>query len=82
MPFFWSKIVEDGTILGNMYKNSQVKLTNTMRFSYPGYNEILTGYADDKNINSNDKIYNKNITILEKLNNDDLFRGSVYAFAS
>jgi hypothetical protein len=37
-----------------------------MWFSYPGYNEILTGKADDQNIFSNDKIPNPNETILEQ----------------
>ena len=31
-----------------------------MWFSYPGYNEILSGKADDKRITSNNKINNPN----------------------
>ena len=37
-----------------------------MWFSYPGYNEILTGLADDQHINSNSKIPNPNETVLEQ----------------
>ena len=45
---------------------SKVNLTNKMLFSFPGYNEILTGKADDSSINSNDKIPNPNETVLEQ----------------
>jgi len=52
-----------------------------MWFSYPGYNEILSGKADDENITSNDKIYNPNQTILELANNNG-YSGKVAAFGS
>ena len=45
------------------------------------YNEILTGSVDSS-ITSNDKIYNKNKTILELLNMDKNYSGKVAAFAS
>src|SRR5699024_9326815 len=51
-------------------------------FSYPGYNEILTGEADDERINSNEKMNNPNITILEELNNSEAYAGKVAAFGS
>lgn len=82
MPFFWNTIAKEGQLHGNRNKDSKVNLTNKMAFSYPGYNEILTGKADDKNVNSNDKIYNKNVTILEKVNNSEAYKGKVAAFAS
>ncbi|WP_111309181.1 phosphoglyceromutase [Confluentibacter sediminis] len=82
MPFFWNTIAKQGQLHGNRNVDSKVNLTNKMVFSYPGYNEILTGKADDDNINSNDKIYNKNITILEKINNSESFKGKVAAFCS
>lgn len=66
MPFIWSHVVNTGQIYGNRIKGSKVNLTNRMWFSYPGYNEILTGKADDENINSNDKIPNPNQTVLEQ----------------
>ena len=53
LPFFWSQVVKMGQIHGNRKLESKVDLTNSMWFSYPGYNEILTGTADDKNIRSN-----------------------------
>ncbi|PID68940.1 MAG: phosphoglyceromutase [Flavobacteriales bacterium] len=82
MPFLWTTIAENGQIYGNKALGNVFKLTNTMLFSYPGYNEILTGYADDKNVNSNDKINNQNVTILEKANNDKKYAGKVAAFCS
>jgi len=53
-----------------------------MWFSYPGYNEILSGHADDKNIDSNDKNYNPNTTVLEFINSQPGFKGKVAAFTS
>lgn len=66
MPFIWKEVVKMGQIHGNRRLGSKVNLTNDMWFSYPGYNEILTGRADDKNIYSNDKIPNPNETVLEQ----------------
>jgi hypothetical protein len=66
MPFVWNQVANMGQIYGNRTLGNKVNLTNGMWFSYPGYNEILTGRADDQNINSNDKIPNPNETILEQ----------------
>lgn len=82
MPFFWNTIAIEGQLHGNRLKGSKVDLTNKMMFSYPGYNEILTGRSDDKNINSNDKIYNLNKTILETANESNAYQGKVAAFGS
>ncbi|MCW9708468.1 alkaline phosphatase family protein [Fodinibius salsisoli] len=82
LPFTWNTIAEMGTIHGNRKEGSKVNLTNGMLFSYPGYNEILTGEADDGRINSNDKVNNPNVTILEQLNNSDRYEGKVAAFGS
>ena len=81
MPFFWSVIAEEGRIYGNRAHGSLVNLTNNFWFSYPGYNEILTGFIDDR-ITSNDKIDNPNVTVLEYINGLPEFRNSVAAFAS
>ena len=45
---------------------SVVTLTNTHRFSYPGYSEILTGEAHDDVIKSNDRVQNPYPTVLEE----------------
>lgn len=82
MPFLWSVIGKNGAIYGNRKMSSYVNCSNTMWFSYPGYNEILSGYADDARITSNDKINNPNTTVLEFLNSQSKFKGSVAAFGS
>jgi hypothetical protein len=66
MPFIWKEAILKGQIFGNRDLGSKVDLTNKRRFSYPGYNEILTGKADDENITSNSKKPNSNKTILEE----------------
>jgi hypothetical protein len=66
LPFFWKKIAKEGQIYGNQTKGSSAQITNTMKFSYPGYNEILTGFADPA-IDSNAKKPNQNFTVLEWL---------------
>lgn len=82
MPFFWNTIATQGQLHGNRFKGSRVNLTNKMIFSYPGYNEILTGRADDEHIDSNDKIYNSNVTLLERANSSQAYKGKVAAFGS
>lgn len=81
MPFFWSTIQQQGQIYGNRWKNSPVDVANPYWFSYPGYSEILTGYPDT-NVNSNDHPANKNVTVLEYLNQQAAFRGKVAAFGA
>lgn len=82
LPFFWSVLVKEGQLYGNRKIGSKVDCSNTMWFSYPGYNEILCGYADDARIHSNDKIPNPNVTILEYLHKQEAFAGKVRAFGS
>ncbi|PJJ07818.1 phosphopentomutase/2,3-bisphosphoglycerate-independent phosphoglycerate mutase family metalloenzyme [Flavobacterium sp. 1] len=82
MPFFWNEVVKMGQFHGNRNQGSNVNLTNSMWFSYPGYNEILTGSADDIRIKSNDKFNNPNMTVLEKINNLSEYKGKVAAFGS
>ena len=52
-----------------------------MNFSYPGYNELLTGSPDPR-IDSNDKRPNPNVTVFEWLNRKPAFRGKVTAVGS
>ena len=82
MPFFWNEVIKMGQLHGNRNQGSNVNLTNSMWFSYPGYNEILTGAADDARIKSNDKFNNPNVTVLEKINNLSKYKGKVAAFGS
>jgi hypothetical protein len=82
LPFFWGTLASKGQLYGNRAHGSKVNVTNMMRFSYPGYNEILTGKADDIRINSNDKIENPNTNVLEFINQQPGFNGKVAAFTS
>lgn len=82
MPFFWQTIAQKGQLYGNRQLGSQVDCSNSMWFSYPGYNEILSGFPDDERIHSNDKINNPNETVLEFINRQAGFEGKVAAFAS
>ncbi len=81
MPFFWNTIATKGQLYGNRWKGNLVNVTNQMWFSYPGYNEILTGFADP-GIRSNNKINNENQTVLEFINQQKGFQGKVAAFGS
>src|ERR1700761_2995877 len=73
-PFFWSTIREKGQLYGNRNIGNLVNVTNPYQFSYPGYNEIFTGYPDTA-VNSNDTIWNKNTNVLEFLNRQKGFTG-------
>ena len=53
-----------------------------MWFSYPGYNEILCGFADDEKITSNDPTDNPNKNVLEFLNEQKDFKGRISAYTS
>jgi len=81
MPFFWQNIVTKGAVIGDRDNNSNMSVANDWYFSYPGYSEILTGYADP-NIDSNKKFNNPNITILEWLNDKKEYKNKVASFAS
>jgi hypothetical protein len=68
MPFFWRELMtKHGSIAGNRQLQSAVTLTNTHRFSFPGYSEILLGEAHDDVIKSNDRVQNPYTTLLEEL---------------
>jgi hypothetical protein len=56
-------------------------VTNGRNFSYPGYNEILTGFADER-IDSNAKKNNPNVTVLEWLQGRPGFAGRVAALCA
>ena len=56
-PFLWSVVAKQGQIYGNRNYDNNVNNANPYFFSYPGYNELFTGYPD-KEVNSNNKILN------------------------
>jgi predicted AlkP superfamily pyrophosphatase or phosphodiesterase len=81
MPFMWSVLAKKGQIYGNRALGNKVNNANPYWFSYPGYNEIMTGYADTL-INSNHYPENPNVTILEYLNKQPKINGKVAAFGA
>ncbi len=56
---------EHGWIAGNAALGSRVQVGNSLRFSYPGYAEMLTGRPRDGTVTSNDAIQNPHPTVLE-----------------
>lgn len=81
LPFLWSTIVDNGQIFGNRTFGSQVDVANPHWFSYPGYSEMMTGFADTA-INRNDYPANPHVTVLEFLNNQPELKGKVAAFGA
>ena len=77
-PFLWGTVAKQGQLCGNRDKGSEVRVSNGHNFSYPGYNEFLTGVADPK-IDSNDKNLNANTNVFEWLNTRPGFHGHVAA---
>lgn len=81
MPFLWSILAKKGQLYGNRLEGNKVNTANIYNFSYPGYNEILTGNTDLM-IASNKKKMNGNVNVLEYLNSRQEFKGKVVAFTS
>jgi len=81
MPFLWGTIAKKGQVYGNRDSGSDAYVTNGFNFSYPGYNETLSGFPDPR-VDSNDKVPNPNVTVLEWLNDKAAFRGRVAAFGA
>ena len=79
-PFFWNTVGQQGQLYGNRQRGSRMNVSNPHWFSYPGYNEILSGYADER-IKSNDKINNPNVTVLEFFNQQPSLAGKVAVFS-
>lgn len=81
MPFLWRTVARGGELLGNRVLSSDVDVTNPMKFSYPGYNEMLVGVPDER-IDRNDFGPNPNVTVFEWLNRRAEFRGQVAAIGN
>ena len=81
MPFFWNTIVNHGQIYGNRKLDNKVNNANPHWFSYPGYSEIMTGFADST-IDSNEFPPNPHVTVLEFLNQQSKFKNKVAAFGA
>jgi hypothetical protein len=80
-PFLWTTVASRGQIFGNQTKGSVARVTNGYAFSYPGYNEMLTGHPDQR-INSNEYGPNPNTNVFEWLNGQPELHGQVRVFAT
>src|SRR5215831_9877606 len=80
-PFLWGTVAAHGQIFGNQTLGSVARVTNGLAFSYPGYNEMLTGHPDPR-INSNEFGPNPNVSVLEWLNTLPDLHGKVSVFAT
>ncbi|WP_315820165.1 hypothetical protein [Paraflavitalea speifideaquila] len=74
-------MAKEGQLYGNRQFDNKVDNANPHWFSYPGYNEIFTGYPDSA-VNSNDKILNKHENVLEFINRQKGYTGKVAAFST
>lgn len=81
MPFLTEVVGKQGVLLGDRDKGGCMAVANDQWFSYPGYNELLTGKPDPA-IRSNDHGPNKNATFLEWVSRQPGFKGRVQAFGS
>ncbi len=81
MPFLWNTINSHGQIYGNRPAGNKVNNANPFWFSYPGYSEIMTGFADTT-INSNDFPPNPHVTVLEFFNQQPKLKNKVAAFGA
>jgi len=81
MPFLWSIVEQKGQLYGNREHDNKVSNANRYWFSYPGYNEIFTGYPDTA-VNSNAYPPNPNTNLLEFLNKLPQYRNRVAAFGA
>lgn len=81
LPFFWTEIASKGQLYGNRKLENFVSVANRYQFSYPGYNEMFTGYPDT-NINYNSKILNQNKNVLEFINQQEQYKDQVAVFTS
>ena len=81
MPFFWGTIAKKGQIYGNRKLGNKVTLTNGYKFSFPGYNEIFSGWGD-KRINSNGYGDDPNNNIFDFLKAQKGFENKLAAFGT
>jgi hypothetical protein len=81
MPFLWNFVAKRGQLWGNRNYDNDVSVVNPYKISYPGYNEILTGY-NDWFVSLNRQKDNPNSNILDYLNSTAQYKNKVAAFGS
>jgi hypothetical protein len=84
MPFLWGTFLKQhASIVGDRWAGSVMTLGNALRFSYPGYAELMTGTPHDDVITSNDSRYYPFETVLQFLRREfALPREGVACFGS
>jgi hypothetical protein len=80
-PFLWGTVAKRGQIYGNQLQGSIAQVTNGKAFSYPGYNEMTTGYPNDA-IDSNEFGPNPHATVFEWLDKFEQFHGRVAVYGT
>jgi hypothetical protein len=81
MPFMWGTMAKRGLIIGNRKLGSYMRVKNIYKFSFPGYNEIFSGYPDIR-INSNNYGDDPNKNIFDFLATQKEFANKIAAFAT
>lgn len=80
MPFVWGTIAKKGQLYGNRNEGNLMNVKNRYWFSYPGYNEMFTGYPDTS-VNSNAFPPNHNVNVFEYINQQAAYKGKVAVFS-
>ena len=81
LPFVWGTVATNGQVFGDRTRGAAARLTNGLKFSYPGYSEIFCGFGDPR-IDSNDNKPNPNRSVLEFLDGREPFRSRVAVFGT
>lgn len=81
MPFLHQVIGRQGLLIGDRRHDSRMRVSNPYAVSYPGYQELLSGFADLR-ISDNRKTANPNVSVLEWLNQQAGMQGKVAAVGS
>ena len=80
-PFLWGTVAKQGQIFGNRTAGSDAHVTNGKAFSYPGYNEMTTGFPNDA-IDKNEFGPNPTPTVFEWLDHFEEFHGRVAVYGT
>jgi hypothetical protein len=80
-PFLWETIAQQGQLYGNRLTGCKVNVSNPFQLTYPGFSEMLTGYADPA-IRSNQSVISQSDNVLEFINGKEGFKDRVAVFAT